>query len=192
MKHGRSYGERMQRLVADYREEGGAWPASARDIAKWMIRTNRWDKGESTLIEICARDVARAMREEYHTDPQGRRVRTKHAAKFPAPGAEDGQLTIWDDIRTAPREFMERAFMGRRNQVVGDCIQLNTDVKSYNENKCKDNPIQLLLDFTDDVAEAEQSGHLRREANDDSDIDLADPDAIVHHVVGFPDGSFIN
>jgi hypothetical protein len=127
-------------------------------MARWLIRNNKWTRGEATIIDLCARDISRAMREEYHTDPQGRRVRTKHAAKFPAPGTEDGQITLWHDIRNAPREFMEHSFANRRNQIVGDCVQLNTDVKSYNDNVSNDDPIPMLFDMTDDVAESEQTG----------------------------------
>lgn len=152
------YYEQMQKLVEEYRDAGNPWPAKSRDMASWLIRNNKWNRGESTIIDLCARDISRAMREEYHTDPQGRRVRTKHAAKFPAPGTEEGQMTLWHDIRNAPRKFMECSFANRRNQIVGDCVQLNTDVKSYNENVSKDDPIPMLFDMTDDVAESEQTG----------------------------------
>ena len=42
----------------------------------------------------------------------------------------------------------------RRRQIVGDCRQLKTDVDSFNENRIPDAPIQLVLDFTADVAES--------------------------------------
>lgn len=51
---------------------------------------------------------------------------------------------------------MERAFQLRRRQIVGDCKQLKTDVDSFNDNHPAEKPIQLLLDFADDVAEASQ------------------------------------
>jgi hypothetical protein len=152
-----NYKELMRKLVEEYRESGQPWPATRMQMARWIIRNNRWTRGEESLVKLCARDIAEALREEFLTDPQGRRVRAKHAAKFPAPGTEDGQKTLWDDIRTAVRPFMERAFQGRRGQIVGDCVQLNTDVNSYNENKCPDKPIPMLFDFRDDVAEAEQA-----------------------------------
>ena len=63
---------------------------------------------------------------------------------------------LWDDIRFADREFMERAFQLRRRQIVGECKQLTTDIESYNDNHPSEKPIQLLLDFTDGVAEARQ------------------------------------
>jgi hypothetical protein len=56
---------------------------------------------------------------------------------------------------TAPRAHMELAFAQRRQQIIGDCIQLKRDVDSYNDTSLQLHPIQLILDFTEDVAEAE-------------------------------------
>lgn len=50
---------------------------------------------------------------------------------------------------------MEKAFNQRREQIIGDCVQLKTDVDVYNEMNTEQPPIQLVLDFTDDVAERE-------------------------------------
>ena len=50
---------------------------------------------------------------------------------------------------------MEVAFTQRREQIVGDCHQLKTDVDVYNDMKKEKPPIQLELNFTDDVAERE-------------------------------------
>ncbi len=157
IKSKQSYNERLQRIVEEYRNSGEPWPAPSKAVARWAIRTGRWAKHAASLVDICARELSHAMREEYHTDPQGRRVRTKHAAKFNfkfADGSDD-QMTLWHDMRTAPRPFMERAFAQRRKQIVGDCKQLKNDVDSFNQNSSADNPIQLLLDFRDDVRELE-------------------------------------
>jgi hypothetical protein len=48
---------------------------------------------------------------------------------------------------------MQRAFTQRREQIVGDCVQLKTDVDAYNDMNKNAEPIQLILDFTDDVDE---------------------------------------
>ena len=47
------------------------------------------------------------------------------------------------------------AFQQRRAQIIGDCRQLKTDVDSYNDAHADEPPIQLVLDFTRDVAELE-------------------------------------
>ena len=92
------------------------------------------------------------MREEYITDPQGRTVRAKHVARVERDGE---QIPLWADIRTADRQHMEIAFQQRRQQIVGDCRQLKTDVDSYNENRNPGAAIQMVFDFTLDVAELE-------------------------------------
>ncbi len=78
------------------------------------------------------------MREEYFTDPQGRRVRAKHVARQPQNGK---QISLWSDMRIATRDHMEIAFQQRRQQIVGDCHQLKNDVDSYNDNLNPGEPI---------------------------------------------------
>jgi hypothetical protein len=39
---------------------------------------------------------------------------------------------------------------------VGDCRQLKNDADSYNDNHPDEKPIQIMLDFNDDVAEANE------------------------------------
>jgi hypothetical protein len=56
-------------------------------------------------------------------------------------------------MQTAPREHMQKAFTQRREQVVGDLVQLTTDVQVYNDMHKDAEPIQLILDFTYDVEE---------------------------------------
>jgi hypothetical protein len=142
--------EKMQAIVTDYIESGEPWPASTHQMASWAIQSQRWAPQRSSLVDICADQLARAMRDEYITDPQGRRIRAKHAARVKRHG---DQITIWDDIRTATREHMEAALKQRRKQIVGDCRQLKTDADSFNENRSAENPIQVVFDFTQDLAE---------------------------------------
>jgi hypothetical protein len=149
---GLSYSEQLQRVVEQYRAAGEPWPATARRIAAWAIRQRLWQPQPDKVIRQCAEDLSWAMREEYITDPQGRSVRAKHAARL----AQDGeQLTLWADIRTADRVFMGIAFQQRRQQIIGDCWQLKLDGESYNENANPGRPIQMCFDFTDDLRELE-------------------------------------
>jgi hypothetical protein len=57
-----------------------------------------------------------------------------------------------------------RAFGWRRQQIVGDCHQLKIDVDVYNDQNATVEPIQLVLDFTNDVAELEMDGSDERDA----------------------------
>ena len=148
----KKYSEQMQAITDGYIKAGEVWPASTREIAGWAIRNGRWEPQRSSIVDLCARQLARAMREEYVMDAQGRRVRSKHAARMSTHGK---QITLWADIRTASRDHMEIAFQQRRQQVVGDCAQLKLDVDSYNENRTPTKQIEMVFDFTQDLAEIE-------------------------------------
>lgn len=147
-----SYKKQMQNIARKYEEATGHKTYAANEVARWAIENGLWKAQETMLIKRCADDLSRALREEYTTDPQGRRARSKHMALI----SKDGQqIPIWADMRNAPRAHMLTAFHQRRKQIVGDCKQLKTDVDSYNDNYNLGESIQLVLDFTDDVREAE-------------------------------------
>jgi hypothetical protein len=147
-----TYVKQMQRIVDEYRLEGLPWPTSAKGIADWAIATSRWELPAAAIRRRCADDIASAMREEYMTDRKGRRVRLLH----PAPLATEGQTEmVWDDIRTAPRDHMQISFQHRRRGIVGDCRQMKVDVDSYNDAHPDAEPIQVVFDFTMDLAELE-------------------------------------
>jgi hypothetical protein len=145
-----TYNEQMQNIIIDYQRSGEEWPASTRMIAAWAIRAGKWKPDTSSVINQCADRLGKAMREEYITDAQNRRVRAKHAARI---GEFGEQQTLWADIRDAAPDHMRIAFQQRRRGIVGDCRQLKTDVDSYNDNNQFSDVIQLSLDFTYDVEE---------------------------------------
>jgi hypothetical protein len=145
-----TYVKQMQRIVEEYRLAGLSWPTSAKAIADWAISTGRWQLPAAAIRRRCADDIASAMREEYITDRKGRRVRLLH----PAPLKTEGQIEmVWDDIRTASREHMQVSFQHRRKGIVGDCRQMKIDVDSYNDANPDAEPIQIVFDFTMDLAE---------------------------------------
>src|SRR6266436_8425377 len=99
-----TYTEQMQRIIRKYRESGKPWPTTSIEIAQWAINKKLWDIHPSKIVRQCADQLAQAMRDEFISDPQGRRVRVKHAAPYP----EQGKLALkWDDMRTASYEHME-------------------------------------------------------------------------------------
>lgn len=146
-----AYSKQLQDVVHTYMESGQVWPASTHDIAKWAVNKGLWRPQPSAMIDQCANHLARAMREEHIVDPQGRLVRAKHMAKMERNGE---QVALWEDIRTASRQHMEIALKQRRQQIVGDCKQLKTDMDSFNENRNPGKPIQMVFDFTLDLEES--------------------------------------
>jgi hypothetical protein len=147
-----TYSKQMQRIVEEYRAAGEEWPTTARRIADWAILTGRWVMPAAAIRRRCADDLAAAMREEYYTDQKGRRVRILH----PAPLFVDGQREMmWDDIRTASRPHMQLSFQNRRQGIVGDCRQFKVDADSYNDGHPDQEPIQIVFNFENDLAELE-------------------------------------
>lgn len=142
--------EQNQKIVAKYRESRQKWPATAIEIAQWALSRKLWEIHPSRVVRQCADQIAEAMRQEYVTDPQGRRVRVKHVAPY----NEKGQMSLkWDDMRSASHEHMEMAFAYKRQLIVSDCRQLKLEIDSYNENYNTGRPIQGIFDFTDDMTE---------------------------------------
>ncbi len=64
-------------------------------------------------------------------------------------------MSLWADMddEKAPRSHFVKSFGQRRQQIVGDCFQLKTDVDVYNGKNQDKDPIQVPLDFTLDVEE---------------------------------------
>ncbi len=141
--------EQMQGLYKEYVAAGHSeW--SSQEAAAWAVMRGLYKPKTADLIARCAEELAKAAREEYRTDADGRRYRARHSVKTERDGE---QVNLWVDIDTAPRDRMERAFSQRRQQIVGDCLHLKTDVDHYNAGHVAEVPIQLILDFTEDVAE---------------------------------------
>jgi hypothetical protein len=159
-----THNEQLQQLVNRYKAAGEPWPATTHQIAEWAVRSKRWTPQHYTIVAQLADQISRAMREEYITDPQGRRVRAKHVARMMRNGK---QLALWvgmDDATPGHHKHMRIAFQQRRQQIVGDCQQLKTDVDSYNENYNSDEPIQMVFDFTSDLEELELMRNLTAES----------------------------
>jgi hypothetical protein len=145
--------ERKHEIIRLFREAKKNKPSTSMEIADWAIQNDLWRPHPKDLRKLLAEEISRAMSEEFITDPQGRRVRAKHAAR-------DGQQFLWVDIRDknpSAGKLKIISFQTRRQQVVGDLKQLKTDVDSFNQNfnYTNEEPFQLVLDLTDDVTEAE-------------------------------------
>jgi hypothetical protein len=121
-----------------------------RDAVKWGIERNLIETPTPDPYEKLVEDMARALREEYGIDRFGRRYRKNHAVRVTKGGV---QHTMWAIMDAAPRDHMQKAFIQRREQIVGDCVQLATDVDVYNDIKSDQPPIPMLFDFRDDIAE---------------------------------------
>lgn len=146
--------ENLQRVWHQFVDARGGSPASPREVVHWAIAAGVLAPPDVDPEALLANEMARALREEFKTAPDGRRYRANHSVRITRDGV---QMSLWAEMGKAPHEHMVKAFAGRRRQIVGDCIQLKTDVDVYNDtHRSPDKPmIQMVLDFTDDVAEVQ-------------------------------------
>ena len=152
-----AYTNQVKDYVERYKTEtGNDGLLDPHDVADWALHNGLHKPNPKTIIDAIAADIAQVWREEYRTDKHGRRYRAKHAATHKK---GNKTLSLWADLDDpeAPHNHFVRSFAQRRQQIVGDCLQLKTDVDVYNDKREPDEPIQVPLDFTLDVAELQQS-----------------------------------
>ena len=144
------YNEQLQKVWRQYEAQNGSVPSTTREAVAWGVSQGLIQMPEVDPLTKLAEDMATALREEYATDAQGRRYRVNHAVRVSKAGV---QYTFWAIMKDAPRDHMQKAFIQRREQIVGDCVQLSTDVEAYNGFNKGELPIQMIFDFRDDIEE---------------------------------------
>jgi len=163
--------EQLQKIWHRYEKEHEHLPTSSRQVVAWGVEQGLAELPNIDPLDVLADRMARALRAEYKTDKHGRRYRVNHAVRVTRSGV---QTTFWAIMGFAQREYMEKAFVQRREQIVGDCQQLKTDVDVYNDLNKDAEPIQMIFDFTDDIAEREisKSNDKKRKLNSIFSIEL--------------------
>ena len=149
------YNEQLQRVWHEYEACHGLLPATTREAVAWGVSQGMIQTPEVDPLSKLAEDMSSALREEYAIDEYGRRYRVNHAVRVSKGGV---QYTFWAIMKDAPRDHMQKAFIQRREQIVGDCVQLSTDVDAYNGFNSHEKPIQMLFDFRDDIEERQAGG----------------------------------
>jgi hypothetical protein len=125
-------------------------PAMLDDVYAWAKKEGLWKPREENIRAQFKEEMAQALREEYRTDESGRRYRAKHAVRAKI---GDKQISFWGDIDRDPRDHMVTSFAQKRRHITGECHQLKIDVDHFNETHPNEEPIQLSLNFEDDVNE---------------------------------------
>jgi len=147
-----NYNEQLRAIWRKYEAVHGEEPHTVRECFDWALSAGLWRPRPQDVAKIFGRDMSEALRQEMRVDEQGRQYRAKHCVREVKGGV---QLTFWNDIDRAPRAFMEKSFQQRRQGIVRDSYQLKMDVDHFNEYRSTLKPIQLILNFEDDVAEIE-------------------------------------
>jgi hypothetical protein len=142
----------MQAIFERYTSEVSADPVSLDEVASWAIGQGLYIPAPRDIVKICRDALADSLRQEKRVDEKGRKYRAKHTMRTWINGR---QLNLWADIDLAPRSFMEKSFSQRRKSIADDCFQIKQDVDHFNDQNPGDIAIQMILDFSEDVAEME-------------------------------------
>ena len=138
----------MQQLIRVYKEETGNAEIDMYDVAKWAARKGVKPPQPKDPIDLLAKQFADAARSEIRHDPDnGQPYRVYHAIRH------DGQLHLftWIDIHDAPRRIMTKSLIQRREQMVGDGVQLTLDSFYWNKLHPQEESINLPMDLSPDI-----------------------------------------
>lgn len=140
-----SQDKEMQKFIRHYKDETGEKEVDMHKVAR-MALLKGWKSPKPISAEdLLAKKFSKAARQETRTDRvTGRPYRVNHAVT-------SGQMTFWIDIDEAPRKYMIKSAQQRREQMVGDALQLTFDVEHWNRKNASEEPIQVELDFAFDV-----------------------------------------
>jgi hypothetical protein len=140
----------MQLLVHQYRDENGRTDVDLHDVSEWAVAKGYLKPPRPiTPMDMLAKEFAKALREETKVDPKTHRsYRVNHARMEMRSGKA---ITLWGDIDKLKRESMVKCFVQRRQQMVGDAVQLADDVDHWNRVNPKEEPIQVPFDFGPDI-----------------------------------------
>jgi hypothetical protein len=132
-------------ILRQYKKETGETDVDMKRVAVYAAEMGIRLPHAPSQIDMLAAEFAQAAREETKIDAKtGQPYRVNHAIKL-------GQLTFWIDIDEAPRGKMQLSLTFRREMMVSDGLQLTLDANHWNNIHPSEEPLQIPLDFTDDV-----------------------------------------
>lgn len=143
--------QQMQFLIRQWKEATGNIEIDMHKVAEFAVSKGWPLPPPVTGIERLAKEFSQAAREETRQDEKtGRPYRVYHAF---VPDGKSSQGMLWIDIDEAPRKTMLKSARMRREQIVGDMVQLFLDLEHWNRKNPTQEPIVLQTDTTEDVNE---------------------------------------
>ncbi len=140
--------QQMQRLIRLYKDETGNSEIDMFAVANWAVKKGVPLPQPKRPLDMLAKQFADAARNELGFDPDnGQPYRVYHAVRH------NGQhnLFTWIDIHEAPRRAMHKSLFQRREQMVGDGVQLTLDLTYWNKMHPSEEPISLQMDLSPDI-----------------------------------------
>lgn len=140
----------LQRLIRAYKDVTGEREVDMHKVAAYAA-SKGWPMPVPTNpLDLFAKQLAEAAREQIaHDKVTGHPYRVNHA--LPVYMKDGKQLHLWIDIDEAERGPMLKSLVSRREQMVGDGLQLTFDQDHWNRIHEGEEPIDLPMDLTFDI-----------------------------------------
>jgi len=140
-----------QFIIREWKQATGKVEIDMHEVAAFAAQRGWPIPPPISGLDRLAKEFSQAAREETRQDSQsGRPYRVYHA--FTPDGSGQG-VFLWIDIDEAPRPIMQKSARMRREQVIGDMVQLKLDLEHWNRVNPDKAPIVLVTDVTEDVNE---------------------------------------
>lgn len=140
--------QQIQHLYHQWKDETATELADMREFAKWMA-SKGYDMPEpKDPLDILAKRLSEAVREETRRDEETGLPYKVNLAFSPD---NSGQRMLWADVDRAPRKIVHKCLVQRRDQMVGDAYQLTLIQDHWNRINPFEEPIKMELDFQPDV-----------------------------------------
>jgi hypothetical protein len=140
----------MQFIIREWKNTTGKTEIDMKAVAIFAIARGWPSPAPISPEERLAKEFSQAAREETREDSETRQpYRVYHAVKQDG----QGQAVFWVDIDEAPRKHMIKSAFARREQVVGDMLQLTLDLAHWSRVNPSEEPITVETDITPDVNE---------------------------------------
>jgi len=163
------FAKQLLSLMDEYAANHGVTEVDPNAAARWAIQEKRWDEPPEDKVHKLATLMRRAAREDFFEDENGEPVRRRHPYRVVD---EPTQKYLWLKMEEmSPGQFRVSTQVRRRG-MVASAIQYVRDVSYFNFHFNPGDPIEVSVDFTDDVADERQSGEYVDEPNDE---ELSDP-----------------
>ena len=141
--------QELQRWIREYRRVTGLKEVDHHELARWL-KAKGWPMPKPRNdIDLLAKQISDAARQDTRLESTtGLEYRAYHS--FTARSIH-GQRTLWVDIDEATRQQMLKSTMNKREQMVGEAWRMTVDVEHWNRSNPAQEPIEVPLDFSDDV-----------------------------------------
>ena len=145
-----SYKEQVRKMVSAWVNHAGGTTGLIQPtvVARWAIEAGMYEPRPQDVVKGLARDISKALRQEYIIDRRGRQVRAMHAVTAP-------QGTLWGHVETASMKHLRLSLQQRRRQMRADAVQLWIDKDYVNDIHPDEEPVQLSFNFENDVVESD-------------------------------------